>query len=140
MKTTLDQALKLEIEIGGLKEGKEVRVKGLLNEELNIRKKFQLDRLHDELTVLKKTFERSRARLIEKHGRKIKNTYTLDKTIEEEGVEKLNPAFVKYMEEISEILKEEVELKSPIPVFEDSDFDFKSESFYPLALQFFSKD
>jgi len=111
MKTTkvkFFEALEISAELAGVTKGETVVIKGLLNEKLPIKTKYWLGRLSDKLEAHKKSVEKLRLELIEKHGEKSKDG-VLSVPFEKKG--KKNPKFDEFHKEYEELLHEELEIE-----------------------------
>jgi hypothetical protein len=130
MKLTIADCLNLEIEIAGFKnnEGK-VLLKGLLNEPLNLKTKYWLNRLVTKLQAEKKAFNDSRDSLIKELGEEQEDG-SISIPMERDG--KQNPNIVEFNKQAEELLNQEIEID--VHKFSIDNFDFDSDSNYPTFM------
>lgn len=130
MKLTIADCLNLEIEIAGFKnnEGK-VLLKGLLNEPLNLKTKYWLNRLVTKLQAEKKAFNDSRDSIIKELGEEQEDG-SITIPYEVEGKE--NPKAIEFNKQTEELLKQDVEIE--VHKFSIENFDFESDSNYPTFM------
>jgi hypothetical protein len=130
MKLTIADCLNLEIEVSGFtnNEGK-VLLKGLLNEPLNLKTKYWLNRLVTKLQVEKKAFNDSRDSLIKQLGEVQKDGSV---TIPMEIKGKPNPKIIDFNKQTDELINQEVEIE--VHKFSIDNFDFESDSNYPTFM------
>lgn len=133
-KIKVREILELELELAGFNNGT-LKISGLLNEKINIKTKYWLGKLVDQVTSEKQSFNKLREELIKKYGEETK-----DGGFEVKPVinDKPNPKLEEFSKEINELLDQEVELKFPTLNIES--FDFESEYNYPLVLKYVIKD
>ena len=130
MKLTIADCLNLEIEIAGFtnNEGK-VLLKGLLNEPLNLKTKYWLNRLATKLQAEKKAFTESRDALIKEIGEAQEDgSYSIPIKIGEE----LNPKYEVFNKQLQDLLDQEIEID--VHKFSIESFDFDSDSNYPTFM------
>jgi len=130
MKLTIADCLNLEIEITGFKnnEGK-VLLKGLLNEPLNLKTKYWLNRLVTKLQAEKKAFNDSRDSLIKELG-EAQEDGSISIPMEKDG--KQNPNIIEFNKQAEELLNQEIEID--VHKFSIDNFDFDSDSNYPTFM------
>jgi hypothetical protein len=133
MKITIEKTLSLEYEIQGFKNDKqETLLKGLVNEALPIKTKYWLNKLFAKVESEKKSFMALRDELIKTLGEeKEDGSIEIPITIKEE----LNPKFVDFKNQEKELLEEEIEIEGI--KFNIEDFDFSTESNYPIFMDIF---
>ena len=133
MKITIEKTLSLEYEIQGFKNDKqETLLKGLVNEALPIKTKYWLNKLFAKVESEKKSFMTLRDELIKSLGEK-KEDGSIEIPITVDG--ELNPKFVDFKNQEKELLEEEIEIEGI--KFNIDDFDFKTESNYPVFIENF---
>ena len=126
MKSKLSQIFNLEIEIvGGTFMDKPI--KGLINEELNFKPKFYLQKLLKKIMEEKELFQKSQKEMFVKAGAVEKDGQLVIEPSEENA-----PMIEQINKETLELLNENVEFEGV--KFDIEDFDFKSESNYPVFM------
>lgn len=129
MKFKLFQMLQLELEIAGGKR-EEFSIVGLLNENVSFKTKYLLQRVLKKISEEKEQFANSEKELfislgaVEKDGNLV-----IENTLEDGSP---NPAIEKLIEERTQLMN--VEVDAGDLDFKIEDFDFKSESTYPLFM------
>ena len=129
MKFKLFQMLQLELEIAGGKR-EEFSIVGLLNENVSFKTKYLLQRVLKKIGEEKEQFANSEKELfislgaVEKDGNLV-----IENTLEDGSP---NPAIEKLIEERTQLMN--VEVDAGELDFKIEDFDFKSESTYPLFM------
>jgi len=119
-KLKLKDAFELLAELEGFSNQEKVLIKGLLNEEIPLKRKYWIDRLTKKLQSHKKSFEGQRTKGIEKYGIKNKNgefyiPFEVDvkgkKDKEGNPIKKRNPKFKQFQEEVDQALEVEIEIE-----------------------------
>ena len=128
-KLKIRDMLELEVQLAGFNNGS-VSIKGLLREKLNIKTKYWLGKVFEQVDKEKKLFSELRDELIKKYGEENENGIEVKQF--KDG--KLNDDFVKFSEEINALLDQEIEMK--FPKLSIDDFDFDSEENYSFAISF----
>jgi hypothetical protein len=130
MKLTIADCLNLEIEIAGFKnqEG-EILLKGLLNEPLNLKTKYWLNKLLTKLQAEKKHFTESRDSLIRELG-EVQEDRSIAIPMLKDGEQ--NPNIIEFNKQAEELLKQEIEIE--INKFQIESFDFESDENYPTFM------
>lgn len=129
MKFKLFQMLQLELEIAGGKR-EEFSIVGLLNENVSFKTKYLLQRVLKKISEEKEQFANSEKELfislgaVEKDGNLV-----IENTLEDGSP---NPAIEKLIEERTQLMN--VEVDAGELDFKIEDFDFKSESTYPVFM------
>lgn len=128
-KITFNEILELDVQLSGYSNG-QLSAKGILSEKLNIKTKYWLGKLSDQIQKEKKSFGDLRDELVKKYG-----TETAEGGWEIAGTidEKPNPAIEKFKEELTGLLTEEVEIS--FPQLDLDAFDFESENDYSYLLK-----
>jgi hypothetical protein len=130
MKLTIEDCLNLEIEIAGFKnEHGEILLKGLLNEPLNLKTKYWLNKLLTKLQSEKKHFTESRDSLIKELGEVQEDGNILIPMLKD-GEQ--NPNILEFNKQVQELLKQEIEIK--VNKFQIESFDFESDENYPTFM------
>lgn len=125
MKATMQQVLDLEAEIAGITT-KDFKVVGLLNEKLNMRTKYWLQKLFKKVTAEKEAYVEAEKSLFISLGAVEENGLLIVKATLEDGTP--NPAIKELDEQRPKLLAEEVDLGEF--KFDINDFDIESESNY----------
>jgi hypothetical protein len=125
MKATIKQVLDLQVEIAGMKSEK-FTVVGLLNEKLNIKTKYWLQKLFKKIKSEVEAYNEAEKTLFESLGAVEENGLLIVKNTLEDGSE--NPAILELEEQRKKLLEEVVDLGEF--EFKIEDFDFESESNY----------
>lgn len=129
MKFKLFQMFDLELEIAGGKR-EDFSIVGLLNESISFKTKYLLQRVLKKIGEEKEQYVASEKALftslgaIEKDGNLV-----IENTLEDGSP---NPAIQKLIEERTQLMN--VEVDAGDLDFKIEDFDFKSESTYPLFM------
>jgi hypothetical protein len=130
MKLTIADCLNLEIEIAGFKnEQGEILLKGLLNEPLNLKTKYWLNKLLTKLQAEKKHFTESRDSLIRELG-EVQEDGSIAIPMLKDGEQ--NPNILEFNKQAEELLKQEIEIE--INKFQIENFDFESDQNYPTFM------
>jgi len=130
MKLTIADCLNLEIEIAGFKnEQGEILLKGLLNEPLNLKTKYWLNKLLTKLQAEKKHFTESRDSLIRELG-EVQEDGSIAIPMLKDGEQ--NPNIIEFNKQAEELLKQEIEIE--INKFQIENFDFESDQNYPTFM------
>ena len=116
----LNEILQLESEINGYvnPESGDVIYKGFLKANLPIILKYELVELSETLTKERKKIETLRDELIKKYGEEEQNGVSIrmiNETKDEEGAitKVINPRYVEFTNEYSELLTQEKEIEFP---------------------------
>lgn len=126
MKCKISQIFNLEIEIvGGTFMDKPI--KGLINEELAFKPKFYLQKLLKKIMEEKELFQKAQQKMFVKAGAVEKDGQLVIEPSEENS-----PVIEQINKETIELLNEDVEFEGI--KFNLEDFDFKSESSYPVFM------
>jgi DNA polymerase I-like protein with 3'-5' exonuclease and polymerase domains len=125
MKVTVQQVLDLQVEIAGVKTEK-FTVIGLLNEKLNIKTKYRLQKLFKKIKAETEEYSEVERTLFNSLGAVEENGLLIIKDILEDG--SINPARLELEEERKKLLEEVVDLGDF--EFNIEEFDFESESNY----------
>jgi hypothetical protein len=141
VKLTLGEILTLEAEINGAAnpQTKEVILKGLLSENINLVIKYRLSKLAELLVSDKKTLDGLRDELIKKHGEEDGKGGIMVNPFLDEAKTLQNPKFVSFVNEYNALLAEEKEIDFPHVTLDDIK-DIKGESFYGVFLKQISSD
>ena len=125
MKAMIKQVLDLQVEIAGAKSAR-FTVVGLLNEKLNIKTKYWLQKLFKKVKAEAEEYnEAEKALFISLGAEEINGSLFIKDTLEDGSV---NPNRSKLEEERGKLLNEVVDLGNF--EFKIEDFDFESESNY----------
>jgi hypothetical protein len=126
MKCKLSQIFNLEIEIvGGTFMDKPV--KGLINEDIAFKPKFYLQKLLKKIMEEKELFQKGQKEMFVKAGAVEKDGQLVLEPSEENA-----PVIEQLNKEMLDLLNEDVEFEGI--KFDIDDFDFKSESSYPVFM------
>jgi hypothetical protein len=125
MKATVQQVLDLQMEIAGVKTER-FTVVGLLNEKLNIKTKYRLQKLFKKIKAEAEEYNEAEKALFASLGAVEENGALVVKSTLEDG--SVNPAILELARERKKLLEEVVDLGEL--TFEIEDFDFESESNY----------
>lgn len=125
MKVTIQQVLELQVEIAGARNDK-FTVVGLLNERLNIKTKYWLQKLLKKVNSEKEEYVEAEKQLFLSLGAIEEDGGLIIQNWLDDGSE--NPAIKELDEQRSKLLQEEVDLGDF--KFDINDFDFESESNY----------
>jgi hypothetical protein len=125
MKATVQQVLDLQVEIAGVKTER-FTVVGLLNEKLNIKTKYRLQKLFKKIKAEVEEYNEAEKSLFTSLGAVEENGALVIKNTLEDG--SVNPAILELAEERKKLLEEVVDLGEF--TFEIEDLDFESESNY----------
>jgi hypothetical protein len=129
MKFKLFQMFDLELELAGGKR-EEFSIVGLMNESISFKTKYLLQKVLKKISEEKEQYINSEKELftslgaVEKDGKLI-----IENTLEDGSP---NPAIQKLIEERTQLMNLEVDAGELD--FKIEDFDFKSESTYPLFM------
>jgi hypothetical protein len=129
MKFKLFQMFELELEIAGGKR-EEFSIVGLLNESISFKTKYLLQRMLKKIAEEKQQFAEAEKSLFESLGAVEKDGNLIIENTLEDGSP--NPAIQKLIEERTQLMN--VEVDAGELDFKIEDFDFKSESTYPLFM------
>jgi len=129
MKFKLFQMFDLELEIAGGKR-EEFSIVGLLNESISFKTKYLLQRMLKKIAEEKQQFAEAEKSLFESLGAVEKDGNLIIENTLEDGSP--NPAIQKLIEERTQLMNLEVDAGELD--FKIEDFDFKSESTYPLFM------
>ena len=125
MKATMQQVLDLQVEIAGVTT-ENFKVVGLLNEKLNMKTKYWLQKLLKKVTAEKEAYVEAEKSLFTSLGAVEENGGLIIKSVLEDGTP--NPAIKELDEQRKKLLAEEVDLGEF--KFDINDFDYESESNY----------
>jgi hypothetical protein len=129
MKFKLFQMFDLELELAGGKR-EEFSIVGLLNESISFKTKYLLQRMLKKIAEEKQQFAEAEKSLFESLGAIEKDgNLVIENTLEDGSP---NPAIQKLIEERTQLMN--VEVDAGELDFKIEDFDFKSESTYPLFM------
>lgn len=129
MKFKLFQMFDLELEIAGGKKG-DFSIVGLLNESISFKTKYLLQRLLKKIGEEKQSYVETEKALFESLGAVEKDgNLVIENTLEDGSP---NPAIQKLIEERNQLMN--VEVDAGDLDFKIEDFDFKSESTYPVFM------
>ena len=129
MKFKLFQMFDLELEIAGGKR-EEFSIVGLLNESISFKTKYLLQRLLKKIGEEKQSYVETEKALFESLGAVEKDgNLVIENTLEDGSP---NPAIQKLIEERTQLMN--VEVDAGDLDFKIEDFDFKSESTYPVFM------
>lgn len=128
-KLKIRDVLELEVQLAGFTNDS-VSVKGLLREKLNIKTKYWLGKVFEQISKEKKLFNELRDELIKKYGEEYENGIEVKQFKDN----KLNDNFIKFSEELNALLDQEIEMK--FPKLSIDDFDFSSEDNYSFTISF----
>lgn len=129
MKFKLFQMFDLELEIAGGKR-EDFSIVGLLNESISFKTKYLLQRLLKKIGEEKKSYVETEKALFESLGAVEKDGNLMIENTLEDGSP--NPAIQKLIEERTQLMN--VEVDAGDLDFKIEDFDFKSESTYPVFM------
>lgn len=125
MKATVQQVLDLQIEIAGAKY-QSFEIVGLLNEKLNMKTKYWLQKLLKKVNSEKEAYVEAEKALFNSLGAVEENGNLIIKAKLEDGSD--NPALKELDDQRKKLLSEEVDLGEF--KFDINDFDCESESNY----------
>jgi len=129
MKFKLFQMFDLELEIAGGKR-EDFSIVGLLNESISFKTKYLLQRVLKKIAEEKQQFMEAEKSLFESLGAVEKDgNLVIENTLEDGSP---NPVIEKLMHERSQLMN--VEVDAGDLDFKIEDFDFKSESTYPVFM------
>ena len=129
MKFKLFQMFDLELEIAGGKR-EDFSIVGLLNESISFKTKYLLQRVLKKIGEEKEQYVASEKALFTSLGAVEKDgNLVIENTLEDGSP---NPAIQKLIEERTQLMN--VEVDAGDLDFKIEDFDFKSESTYPLFM------
>lgn len=115
----LHEILTLEAELNGFvnpQTGQKV-LEGFLKEKLNLKTKYYLTKLSEELKKEKATLDGLRDDLIKEYGEEKDGQISLDTFIGEGDKKELNPKFLDFQQKYTELLNEEKEISyTPISI------------------------
>ena len=129
MKFKLFQMFDLELELAGVKR-EDFSIVGLLNESISFKTKYLLQRLLKKIGEEKQQFIETEKSLFESLGAVEKDGNLIIENTLEDGSP--NPAIQKLIEERNQLMS--VEVDAGDLDFKIEDFDFKSESTYPVFM------
>ena len=129
MKFKLFQMFDLELEIAGGKKG-DFSIVGLLNESVSFKTKYLLQRVLKKIAEEKEQYVASEKALFTSLGAVEKDGNLVIENTLEDGSQ--NPAIQKLIEERTQLMN--VEVDAGDLDFKIEDFDFKSESTYPVFM------
>ena len=129
MKFKLFQMFELELEIAGGKR-EEFSIVGLMNESISFKTKYLLQKVLKKIGEEKEQFMNSEKELFTSLGAVEKDgNLVIENTLEDGSP---NPVIQKLIEERTQLMN--VEVDAGELDFKIEDFDFKSESTYPLFM------
>jgi len=129
MKFKLFQMFDLEFEIAGVKR-EEFSIVGLLNESISFKTKYLLQRVLKKIAEEKQQLMEAEKALFESLGAVEKDgNLVIENTLPDGSV---NPAIQKLIDEKTQLMN--VEVDAGDLDFKIEDFDFKSESTYPVFM------
>jgi len=129
MKFKLFQMFDLELELAGGKR-EDFSIVGLLNENISFKTKYLLQRVLKKIGEEKQQFMQAEKSLFESLGAVEKDGNLIIENTLEDGSP--NPAIQKLIEERNQLMS--VEVDAGDLDFKIEDFDFKSESIYPVFM------
>ena len=129
MKFKLFQMFELELEIAGGKR-EDFSIVGLLNESVNFKTKYLLQRVLKKISEEKEQYLASEKELFTSLGAVEKDGALMIENTLEDGTP--NPAIEKLIKERTQLMN--VEVDAGDLDFKIEDFDFKSESTYPVFM------
>jgi hypothetical protein len=129
MKFKLFQMADLELEIAGGKRG-EFSIVGLVNESISFKTKYLLQKVLKKINEEKEQYFNSEKELFLSCGAIEKDGNLMVENTLEDGSP--NPAIQKLIEERKQLMH--VEVDAGELDFKIEDFDFKSESIYPVFM------
>ena len=125
MKASIKQIIDLQVEIAGVKTP-QFTVVGLLNEKLNIKTKYWLQKLFKKIKSEVEEYNEAEKELFKSLGAVEEGGQLVIKNTLEDG--SVNPALAELTEQRAKLLNEVVDLGEF--EFKIEDFDFESESNY----------
>lgn len=125
MKASIRQIIDLQVEIAGVKTPQFTAV-GLLNEKLNIKTKYWLQKLFKKIKSEVEEYNEAEKELFKSLGAVEEEGQLVIKNTLEDG--SVNPALAELTEQRAKLLNEVVDLGEF--EFKIEDFDFESESNY----------
>ena len=129
MKFKLFQMFDLELEIAGGKR-EDFSIVGLLNENISFKTKYLLQRLLKKIAEEKQSYSETEKALFTSLGAVEKDgNLQIENTLEDGSP---NPSIQKLIEERTQLMS--VEVDAGDLDFKIEDFDFKSESTYPVFM------
>ena len=130
MKCAIDQIFNLEIEItGGTMYEKPI--KGLINEDINFKPKYYLQKFLKKILEEKESFIKAQQELFTKAGAIEKDgALVIEPSKLEDG--SINPVIEDLNKQVNDLLNDEITFEGI--QFKVDDFDFKSESVYPVFM------
>ena len=129
MKFKLFQMFELELEIAGGKK-EDFSIVGLINESISFKTKYLLQKVLKKIAEEKEQYINSEKELFTSLGAVEKDgNLVIENTLEDGSP---NPAIQKLIEERTQLMN--VEVDAGELDFKIEDFDFKSESIYPLFM------
>jgi len=129
MKFKLFQMFELELEIAGGKK-EDFSIVGLINESVSFKTKYLLQRVLKKIAEEKEQYINSEKELFTSLGAVEKDgNLVIENTLEDGSP---NPAIQKLIEERTQLMN--VEVDAGELDFKIEDFDFKSESSYPVFM------
>jgi len=129
MKFKLFQMFELELEIAGGKK-EDFSIVGLINESISFKTKYLLQKVLKKIAEEKEQYINSEKELFTSLGAVEKDgNLVIENTLEDGSP---NPAIQKLIEERTQLMN--VEVDAGELDFKIEDFDFKSESSYPLFM------
>jgi hypothetical protein len=129
MKFKLFQMFDLELELAGGKR-EEFSIVGLMNESISFKTKYLLQKVLKKISEEKEQYINSEKELFTSLGAVEKDgNLVIENTLEDGSP---NPAIQKLIEERTQLMN--VEVDAGELDFKIEDFDFKSESTYPLFM------
>ena len=115
----LHEILTLEAELNGFinpQTGEKV-LEGFLKEKLNLKTKYYLTKLSEELKKEKTTLDGLRDELIKEYGEEKEGKISLDTFIGDDDKKEVNPKFIEFQQKYTELLNEDKDIEyTPIPV------------------------
>jgi len=115
----LHEILTLEAELNGFTnpQTEEKVLEGFLKEKLNLKTKYYLTKLSEELKKEKATLDGLRDELIKEYGEEKDGKISLDTFIGEGDKKEFNPKFIEFQKKYTELLNEDKDIEyTPIPV------------------------
>lgn len=135
VKVELKDLSGIRAELLGIREAK---IKGVLNEKINIKQRYWLDKSVSNILKEIESLESTINTLIKKYGDGEDGKESIQQKIKVKGKLADNPKFTEYIKEYNELIGQSVDVK--IKKFDIEEFDFDSDVHYHLFLKYFIKE